>query len=57
MKGLLVLLLLLLIVVGLLSWIESACEEDITIEEILSFDCHDLWRLIVMEEEVYSAQH
>jgi hypothetical protein len=47
----------LFIVVGILSWIESACEEDRTIgEEVLSFDCHDLWRSIVIMKEVYSVQ-
>jgi hypothetical protein len=48
----------LLIGFGLLRWIESACEEYITIaEEFLSFYYHYMWRSIVMVEEVYSAQH
>jgi hypothetical protein len=38
--------------------LESVCDGDGTIgEEFLSFDCHDLWRSNVMEEELYSVHN
>jgi hypothetical protein len=40
------------------SGLESMCDGDRTIgEEVLIFNCHDLWRSNVMVEELYSAQH
>jgi hypothetical protein len=46
------------VVVVVVLLLESVSDGDGTIgEEVLSFDCHDLWRSNVMVEELYSAQH